>query len=71
MDPLLQLCQICLGNQIVRVGFVRSLMSTLGVSTYPRLLLTDMELFSLKHLWLDFITKRHCLEMCHFLHKVY
>lgn len=37
---------------------------------YPRLLLTDTRLFSLEHLWLDFVTK-HCLEVCHFLHKLY
>lgn len=52
MDPFLQFCQIWLGKQLVLVGFVRSLVSTLGVSMYPRLLLEDVELFSLEHLWL-------------------
>lgn len=56
-------------NPLVQPGwaiswFVRSLMSQVSAHT-------DMELFSLERFWLDFISKRHHLEMCHFLHKVY
>lgn len=69
LNLLVQLCQIWLGNQIVPVGLWGLWCPECQLT--PEAATHRHGAFLPQDLWLDFISKRHYLEMCHFLHKVY